>query len=299
MDLWQLRIFQSVIEYQSFSKAAEEVHLTQPTVSSHIKDLENYFGCRLIDRMGKKALPTKTGELLYSYAQRLLTLKEETEMGMAEFQGKMSGKLTIGGSTIPGGYILPRIIGQFIKTYPDIRISLSIGDTDTMIEGILSNVIELGIVGGESNDKRIIQEKLIEDDMRVIVPANHPWSGEKSVDIKSLLKEPFIIREKGSGTLSSLKKSLASKGQDISDLNIISEMGSTESVIQGIKSMVGISILSPLAVSEALKAGSLKALTIKGINLNRCFYLTWHKNRSTSPLCHAFMEFIRAKATDF
>ena len=293
MDLWQLRIFRNVIHHKSFSRAAEAVHLTQPTISSHIKDLESHFGCQLIDRMSKKALPTKAGELLNEYAGRLLTLQEEMEMALAEFQGKMSGRLTIGGSTIPGEYILPRIIGQFIQQYPDITVSLMIGDTEKIIEDILTGAVELGVVGAKSGEKQIAQEIFIEDDMRVIIPCTHEWAEQNSINLKSLLKAPFILRESGSGTLASLEKSFNDAGNDISELNIVAEMGSTEAVVQGIKGLIGISILSPIAVFDELKAGSLKALTITGLSLKRNFYLTLHKDRSLSPLGKVFIEFLK------
>ena len=293
MDLWQLNIFCKVVELKGFSKAAKAVHLSQPTISSHIKDLENHFECQLIDRLDKKAVPTKAGELLYNYACKLISLRDETETAMAEFQGKIKGRLFIGGSTIPGGYILPRLIGAFTKDYPEVTISLSIGDTDQIIQDILSGVLELGIVGAKTSDKKILQEKLIEDEMRLIVSADHKWSRKKSMNLTMMFQEPFIIRERGSGTLKSIQLSLLDKGYSSEDLNIIAEMGSTEAVIQGIKSKVGISILSTIAVAEELQAGTLKALTIKELNLKRSFYITRHRHRSASPLSKAFMEFLK------
>jgi DNA-binding transcriptional LysR family regulator len=278
---------------KGFSKAAKAVHLSQPTISSHIKDLENHFECQLIDRLDKKAVPTKAGELLYNYACKLISLRDETETAMAEFQGKIKGRLFIGGSTIPGGYILPRLIGAFTKDYPEVTISLSIGDTNQIIQDILSGVLELGIVGAKTSDKKILQEKLIEDEMRLIVSADHKWSRKKSMNLTMMFQEPFIIRERGSGTLKSIQLSLLDKGYSSEDLNIIAEMGSTEAVIQGIKSKVGISILSTIAVAEELQAGTLKALTIKELNLKRSFYITRHRHRSASPLSKAFMEFLK------
>jgi DNA-binding transcriptional LysR family regulator len=293
MDLWQLNIFCKVVELEGFSKAAKAVHLSQPTISSHIKDLENHFECQLIDRLDKKAVPTKAGELLYSYACKLISLRDKTETAMAEFQGKIKGRLFIGGSTIPGGYILPRLIGAFTKDYPGITISLRIGDTDQIIQDTLSGVLELGIVGAKTSDKKILQEKLIEDEMRLIVSADHKWSRKKSINLTMMFQEPFIIREHGSGTLKSIQLSLMDKGYSSERLNIIAEMGSTEAVIQGIKNKVGISILSTIAVAEELQAGTLKALTIKGLNLKRSFYITRHRHRSASPLSKAFMEFLK------
>ncbi len=293
MDLWRLNIFRKVIEYKGFSKAAEAINLSQPTISSHIKDLESHFGCQIIDRLGNKAVPTKAGELLYQYAGRLLALHDEAETAMAEFQGKISGRLVLGGSTIPAGYILPQIIGKFMELYPEVRISLVVADTERIAREVISGELELSVVGAKMIDKRIVQEKLIEDEMHVIIPSDHKWKRKKSIELKALVLEPFIIRERGSGTLKSVQNSLAPKGLSNQGFNIIAELGSTEAVIQGIKSKVGISILSPIAVSDELEAGTLKALKIKGHTLKRNFYLTRHKDRSASPLCKAFIKFIK------
>ena len=293
MDLWQLNIFCKVVELKGFSRAGKAVHLSQPTISSHIKDLENHFGCQLIDRFGKEAIPTKAGELLYNYARRMIALRDETETAMAEFHGKIKGRLVIGGSTIPGGYILPRLIGVFTNKYPEVTVSLIIGDTEKIIKDTIAGVPELGVVGAESTDKRIMQERLINDEMRLIVPAQHKWAKEKRVKLEMLFTEPFILREHGSGTLRTITLSLAEKGYSTQDLNIIAEMGSTASVIQGIKGNVGISILSSIAVAEELQAGTLKALSIQGLNLKRSFYLTRHRHRSISPLCKAFINFLK------
>jgi DNA-binding transcriptional LysR family regulator len=293
MDLWQLTIFCNVVELGGFSKAGKMIRLSQPTISSHIKDLENHFGCQLIDRLGKETVPTKAGELLYKYARKLISLRDETETAMAEFQGKIKGRLVIGGSTIPGVYILPRLIGAFTQSYPEVTISLHIGDTDKITQDIVSGIIELGVVGAKSSDRNITQDKLIEDEMQLVVPADHKWAKTKDVKLKKIFKEPFIIREQGSGTLQSIQLGLSEKGYGIGDLNIIAEMGSTTAVIQGIKSKVGISILSPIAVREELRSQALKALTIQGLNLKRSFYITTQKQRSTSPLCKAFIEFLK------
>ena len=293
MDLWHLKIFMKVVDLNSFSKAANAVNLTQPTVSSHIKDLENYFDCQLIDRLGKKAVPTKAGELLYSYAEKLLLLFKESETAMAEFLGKVAGNLTIGGSTIPGNYILPPVIGKFLNNYQNVHISMIVGDTEQIIEDILAFKLEVGVVGAKIDSHRIIQKKLIEDDMRLVVPSNHKWASKKNIGLGSLLSEPFIIREKGSGTLKSILNSLEIIGKSAKDLNIIAEMGSTSAVIQGIKNQIGISILSTVAVKEELASGSLKALKIEGMDLKRYFYLTIHQDRTLSPLCKAFIDFLK------
>ncbi|GBC62899.1 LysR family transcriptional regulator [Desulfonema ishimotonii] len=297
MDLWQLHIFCKVVEFKSFSGAGKTVHLSQPTVSSHIKDLENHFGCRLIDRMAREAIPTRAGELLYGYARKLIALRDETEIAMAEFHGKIKGCLTIGGSTIPGTYILPRLVGAFIGKYPDVTLSLTIGDTERITGDILSGQLELGIVGAKTRDKKILQEALIADEMFLVVPADHPWAKRKSVTPDMLLKEPFIIREAGSGTLKSIQENLEKSGCDIDDLNVIAEMGSTGAVIQGIRNRVGISILSGIAVAEEAAAGTLTALSVEGLSLKRHFYLSVHRHKTASPLCNTFVRFLKQQLT--
>lgn len=294
MNLWQLNIFCKVVEEKSFSKAGAVVFLSQPTVSSHIKDLEDHFGCRLIDRLAKEAVPTQAGKLLYQYARRLTSLKEETEIAMAEFQGNVRGRLVIGGSTIPGGYILPRIIGAFTQAYPEVKVALINGDTQKIIEEVISGSLELGVVGAKSTSKKIIQEELIEDEMRLIVPSDHAWAEKKRIGLKRLFGEPFVIRESGSGTLTSIQQSLARKGFSIDQFNVVAEMGSTQSVIQAVKSNVGVSILSTIAVSEALETGQLKALRVEGVDFKRYFYFTRNRYRSISPLSKAFSEFLVA-----
>ncbi len=295
MDLWQLNIFCKVVELKSFSSAGKTVHLSQPTVSSHIKDLENHFNCRLIDRLAKEAVPTKAGEILYKYAKRLIALRDETEVALADFHGKVKGKLVVGGSTIPGVYILPRMIGMFMREYPDVAVSLLNGDTDEIIGRIVEGSLELGVVGAFAADKRVVQEKLLEDELRLVVPSDHKWADKIRVEPEMLFEEPFISREAGSGTLSSIRKSLEEKGFAMDSLNIVSEMGGTEAVIQGIKSGVGVSILSPVAVAEELNRGTLKALAVEGLNLSRNFYLSFHKYRGKSPIGQVFIQFLKEK----
>jgi DNA-binding transcriptional LysR family regulator len=291
MDLWQLQIFCKVVDLKSFSRAGRAVHLSQPTVSSHIKDLEDHFDCRLIDRLAKEALPTKAGRLLYRYAKRMISLRDEAESAMAEFKGKVKGSLNIGGSTIPGAFVLPAIIGTFTARFPEVNISLTIADTRQIIEAILSGDLELGVVGAVSTNTSLLQTHLVDDEMCLVVPIDHRWSGKKRVTTKQLFTEPFIIREHGSGTLKSIQTSFSEGGLNANDLKVVARIGSTEAIRQAIKNRMGVSILSTIAVSDDVAAGKLKTLSIDGLNLKRAFYLTQHRHRSLSPLGQAFIEF--------
>ncbi len=295
MDLWRLKVFRAVVEQGSFSRAARQIHLSQPTVSSHIKDVEAHYGCQLLDRFEKKVVPTRAGELLYQYAGRLLAVYEETEAALAATQGVVRGKLVIGGSTIPAGYLLPAVIGHFIKEYPDVYVSLKAGDTQQITGEVLAGNLELGVVGARNKDKRLVQTKLMNDELRVILPNGHQWAGRRQIDLQDLAKEPFIIRERGSGTLMAIEEKLSEAGLSSRGMNIVAELGSTQAVIQGVKHQVGISIVSRLAVREAESAGLVKSVAIKGVRLTRQFYLIGRKGRTESPACSAFR--ISAKAS--
>ena len=290
MDLWQLHIFSKVVEQRSFSKAGKIVHLTQPTVSSHIKELEAHLGCRLIDRLAKEAVPTREGQLLYEYALKMIALRDEVETAISRFRDQISGSLLVGGSTIPGGYILPQAIGEFLQRHPDVNPAMKVADTLDIIRGLLTGELEIGVVGARLTDRPILQQKLLEDEMRLILPPGHRWSESRQVTVDMLTGEKFIIRESGSGTLKSLIENLQADGHRLEDFRIVAELGSTEAVVSGVKSGVGLSIISPIAVSEELQAGTLIALPIQGIDLKRSFYLTRHKYRSLSPPAQAFAQ---------
>lgn len=297
MDLWQLKVFVNVVNQKSFSKAGEAVFLSQPTVSSHIKELEEYFKCRLIDRLGREAVPTKAGEILYDYARKLLSLKEETEAGISAFLGNARGNLTIGGSSIPSTYIIPAILGRFARQYPEISLSVMTGDTSEVKNAIIRGEVEAGIVGAKVRGGATLlkQEKLIEDEMKLIVPSSHPWADRTCVDIEELLKEPFIGREKGSGTWDSISKAMADSGLNCScdDLKISIRLGSNASVIQGVLNSAGVSIISTIAVKDYIDAGRLMALCVNGLNLKRHFFITTHRKRTLSPLALLFIDFMK------
>ena len=293
MDLWHLKIFCKVVELGSFSKAGNAVHLSQPTISTHIKQIEEHFNTRLVDRLSRRTVPTKAGELLYEYAHRLISLYDATEAAMAEFTGRIKGRLVIGGSTIPGAYLLPRMIGAFAQAYPGIRISLVVADTSEIVQQTLAGRIEMGIVGARSVDKHLSQTAIMDDDLRLVLPGGHPWAGKTKISLDAVVREPFIVREEGSGTLRSLIELFKRKNINLSDLNIIAELGSTEAVRQAIKNNIGISILSAIAVADDIQAGRLAAVDIDGLNLKRSFYLTTHRQRSLSPLCRTFIDFLK------
>jgi DNA-binding transcriptional LysR family regulator len=222
----------------------------------------------------------------------MIALKDETEKALAEFQGKIKGRLTIGGSTIPGGYILPPILGRFKKAYPEVTVTLIEGDSSGIVQRVVEGDIELGIVGTLVNEPRLVQKKFMDDEMFLFVPADHKWATGGPVTVEDLATEPFVMREAGSGTRKSMERLLDKSGHWLGSFHVVAEMGSTEAIRQAIKTGVGVSILSECAVTDELAAGTLKKVRIKGLSFRRSFYLTTHKHRTQSPLCRAFTDFL-------
>lgn len=265
-------------------------------MSGHIRSLEVELNVTLLDRLGKEVLPTKAGEILYNYAKRVLELRDEAIRSLESFQGKIRGDLTVGGSTIPGEYLLPLLVGQFRDKYEGVHITLIIGDTKNIIGNVLEGTVELGVVGAKIDEERLRFEQLVQDEMVLAVPSHHRWANCTHITKEDLVKEPFILREPGSGTRMATEMALKEKGIALADLNIMAQMGSTEAVRQGIKAGVGISILSKRAILDELRFGVLKEVKIKDLVLVRDFYLVSHRKRTKSPLCQAFIDFLLAQA---
>lgn len=295
MDLWHLTVFCKVLDERSFSGASRALHLSQPTVSSHIQSLEEYFGCRLVDRLARETRPTASGVLLYEFARRLLKLRDELESAMAEHQGARRGHLTLGGSTIPGGYLLPRVVGLFKQENPAVNITLRIGDSAEILDDILGGQVELGMVGVRSRSREIVQEPLVQDELRLVIPPRHPWAdGTKTaVSVAELCHEPFVAREAGSGTRKTLEDALATHGLNLRDFECVAEMGSTQAVIQAVKAGLGLAMLSSIAVADELATNSVHCLPMADLELRRWFYLSWHRRRTLSPLGNRFRSFVR------
>ncbi|BCA80399.1 selenium metabolism-associated LysR family transcriptional regulator [Desulfuromonas sp. AOP6] len=290
MDIKKLEVFCKVVDLKSFSKAAESVSLTQPTISEHIRQIEELLGEKLLDRLGREVLPTPAGELLYRYAVRLIKLRDETVQAMRQFSGKLSGDLVLGASTIPGAYILPRVIESFQSLHPSIRLRLKIADTAKTIHHLLSGEMEIGIIGAPTKVPALESRKIFSDRLILVVPPRHSWAKISTVTLEDLPMQPFILREEGSGSRTVMNEELLRHGFNPAALSPVAEIDSSEAVRQAVKAGLGIAILSSLAVAEDLEQGSLVQVAIEGIDIRRPFYLVQRKNRQLSPLAQAFLE---------
>ncbi len=296
MDLRRLEVFCKVVEFRSFSKAAEALLLSQPTVSEHIRTLEKTVGETLLDRLGREVLPTQAGQILYRYAQKILRLREEALQAMARYSGDLSGRLILGASTIPGTYVLPRVVGSFKALHPAIQLTLKILSTAEIVEAVLKGDFEVGLVGSQWKDRRLRSEEIFSDELVLTVYPEHPWQDRDEVGMEELYGEHFILRERGSGTRMVMSQILEAHGFDFSRLFVVAEMATTQAIRQSIKARIGVSILSRQAVEEDLQRGSLLAVPIRGIQFHRPFFLIQREARHHSPLCEAFVEHLRLKS---
>jgi DNA-binding transcriptional LysR family regulator len=294
-DLRQLEIFCKVVELGSFSKAAEAVYLAQASVSERIANLEKMVGSKLLDRLGRQVVPTKAGELLYKHAVLLLDMKRTARLEMETFLGVRQGEIHMGGSTIPGEYILPKVVKSFNEKYASISVVLTIADTSEIENRVLEGTLELGVIGSKGSHKSLIYQELWKDELVLVIPAKHRWANKTAVSLAELFEEPFIMRERGSGTLKSMETSLRDPESEVEgSLRVVARFGSSTAVKEGIKAGLGVSILSAQAIDTELKTDILKALRVKGLPMHRSFFLIRDRRRIASPLCQAMIGFLLA-----
>jgi DNA-binding transcriptional LysR family regulator len=294
LDLHKLEIFYWVAEHKSFSQAAELLSLAQPTVSAHVQELEKALGGKLLYRIPGKVSLTPLGLMLAERAKNLLAFKRETVAAVEQFHGTLSGELWVGGSSIPGEYLLPRKLGEFTKKYPKVKPILRIGDSAGIVADLLDGKVEIAFVGFNGDDARLSFEKIWDDEMVLAVPKGHPWTKRKFVDVTDLKNEKFISREHGSGTLDSIRQLLAKRRKVASELlHITMELGSTEAVKEALMAGFGFSILSRISIRHELEEGTIAAVPVRGLTMKRGFYQVIHLRRPFHPIAQVFREFLK------
>lgn len=290
IDFRKLEIFLKVYETKSFSKTSKLLYLTQPTITLHIKDLEEILGVKLLNRSTRKVIPSKAGKIVYEYGKEIIKLLKEMEKELEVFKDEKRGLMELGGSTIPGQYILPKIIKTFKEKNPEVSIFLKVGDSKEIIERVIKGDFDLGMVGAVFKNKELIYLPCYKDEIVLIAPPNF---SKEEIDLEELYNIPLIKREEGSGTWKNAMEILQKKGLDILKLNIIGEMGSTEAVKEAVKSGLGCGFVSSLAIELEKKLNLLKVVKIKNISINRKFYLVYPKIKKLSSFEKEFVKFIK------
>ena len=296
IEFRHLETFCRVADLKSFSKAADDLFVTQPTVSGHILSLEQSLSLRLFDRTSREVRLTKSGEAFHEYASKILSLRKDLMNALSEFSRGIRGELSLGTSTIPGEYLLPRLIGDFKKKHPSFVISLKIADTKEVIQYVLQDQVEFGIIGAKLNHPSLHYEAYEEDEIIVVAPADHPLTRKKRVSLDDLLMEPWIIREEGSGTQIAVEKALRRKGKSLKQFNVVMEMGSTSSAKEGVKAKLGLSFISGRATEGEVLQGSFSRIDVEGFEpISRQIYIVSHRRRTLSPMATEFLRFLKSK----
>lgn len=293
MNLRALEAFCAVYREGSFTGAASDLGLSQPTVSSHVRNLEEELGARLFDRVGRRVQPTRAARLLFRHARRLLDLSREMTDEIDRFLHGLHGRLVAAASTIPGEYWLPAQIGRFHELYPEIRVTVEIHDSGAVVERVVDGRVELGVVGARLNRDELSYRELAVDRLVLVAPPRAEWLAAGAVSLDELRRLPFVLREQGSGTRFMFERALAGRGLEPGDLRVVAELGSTTAVKEAVKAGVGVSVLSRLAVEDDLAAGRVRLVEMEDLpGLERAFFAVTHRDRAVSPLAHAFLEFL-------
>jgi DNA-binding transcriptional LysR family regulator len=295
MDLKILELFCRIVELGSFSRAAEAVALTQPTVSGHIKTLEDEIGLRLFERTSRRVRPTQAGEILYGYALRMLALRAEARQAIGEHRGGLSGHLTVGGSSIPGAYILPALAARFKAAHPGIRLTLEVRDSREIVRAVAEGACEAGLVGARFPESRARYESFGHDELVLAVPASHAWAARRTVRVGELAGQPVILRERGSGTRKVTEEALAAHGLTAEAMPVALEAGSNEAVRQAVKAGAGVAVISQRAIEDDIRGRLVVAVRLQGLRLRRELFLVTHRRRAPSPAGAAFLAFLRSQ----
>lgn len=286
MDIHQLRVFVSVYKNRSFSRASEQMHLTQPTISDHIRSLEQEFDCRLFDRLGRSILPTQEAEALFIHAVDIIERAEAIKDVVSQFRAAPAGTIVIGASTIPGTYLLPKLLASFRLKYPDIFYQVAVADSRVIVDRIASHDYLAGIVGTRLPNQHLNYTPLCDDEL--IAVASPAIGLKPSVSLHELLRSPMVVREEGSGTRKEIERIFESKKVSFNEVQVSGTFGSTEAIKEAVKAGLGVSVLSRLAVQDELAHGTLQEIAISGLKMKRQFYLVTHQKRTLPPAYAVF-----------
>lgn len=293
MNFHQLHIFYTVAEKGSFSAAAQALHMTQPAVTMQIQSLEDYFGTKLLHRSTKKIELSEAGRTLLPHAKRSVELVRQTDEAMSAFTQKLQGRLQLGASLTIGEYVLPRMLGPFARQYPDISIVMKVMNTSQIMDEILKHQLNFGLIEAPVNHPDMIVEPVMQDELKLIVPAGHDLAGRGKVNLEEVMNYPFVLREEGSGTRQVMEGQLQKKKIHPSDMNVVMELGSTGAVKSAVEAGVGITMLSPSSVQHELALGLVHTVDIRGLEFKRQFYAI-HLKSSLLPLSAvAFLGYLR------
>ena len=296
MDIRKIEAFSKVYENRSFSRAGKVLYLSQPTISAHVASLEQELEVQLFDRIGRTVVPTKAGDVLYRHARRIFEASELAISEIRKLQDRITGRLDIGGSTIPANYILPPLLAKFCQEYPEVVMDLRVGDTEEIVGQVRDNTLMLGVVGARFDAADLHFEPIVSDSLVfVMTPELH--SRFRHLETEKLLRSvPWVMREDGSGTRMAMASSLARLGIDLTSLRTVIMVRNAGAMARCLSAGMGAAITSRVTVAPELRSGALVALDLPELQMERSFHVVFNTKRSLFPAALKLVEYLRDNA---
>lgn len=288
--LRQLKVFEAVARHLSFSRAAEELHLTQPAVSTQVRKLEEHAGNVLFEQFGKKIYLTAAGAELLQISRAIIQQFDAAEQTMAQYQGVAGGKLNVGVISA-GDYFFPRLLVEFAGRHPGVTLNFTVHNREGLLQHITENLTDLAIMVRPPTDLDTVNLPFAPHPYVIVAPPTHPLAGQKRIPRSRLLREPFVVRERGSDTSNSMEEGF---GGDIAGVRIAMEIRSTETIKQAVIAGMGVSFLSAHTISQELRTGSLCVLDVQGFPLMLNWFLVHRRTKRLPPVAQAFKDFLLA-----
>jgi DNA-binding transcriptional LysR family regulator len=292
IDLTKLQAFLYAAESLSFSEAAKQLHLSQPTISHHIKTLEQDLGVELFVRIGSGLKLTDAGRLLMSQASKLLREANAVEQMIDSLQEKIVGQIRIACSTTTGKYVLPQVAARFRQRHPGVKVAIKACTQENVLPRLTTEEADLGVVSYDASGGELECQEFFQDHIVLIVPANHAWASRSSVEPSELLSTPFLIRESASGTRRVMLAELGKHDITLEDMDIFLEIGNAEAIVKTVEAGFGVSFVSRLASGWALNQGTVIEVPVTGFDLRRTLYMMRNKQRTSQRSIEAFWGFI-------
>lgn len=286
--LRQLKVFESVARHLSFSRAAEELHLTQPAVSTQVGKLEEHAGIALFEQFGKKIYLTAAGTELLQIGRAIIQQFEQAETAMTQFRGVRGGRLNVGVISA-GDYFFPRLLVEFLGRHAGVSLNFTVHNREELLARIEQNLTDLAIMVRPPSDLDTCHEAFAPHPYVIVAPPAHPMVRRRAIPAQEVMRQPFVVREHGSDTWRSMCEAF---GGDVSGLNVAMEIRSTETIKQAVIAGFGLSFLSAHTVSRELQAGSLRVLDVQGFPLQLHWYVVHRRTKRLPPVAQAFKEFL-------
>ena len=289
----RLKVFQSVARNLSFTKASQELFISQPAISKHVQELEKEYNVRLFERLGNKIQLTKAGQLLLDHANKILKNYQKLNYDMNALQQNTTGELRIGASTTISQYVVPEMIAAFHRQFPDVRISMLSGNSREIEDALSSDIIDIGMVEGVIRQPQLKYTSFMDDELVAIVRSDNTQLTKESISLAELKSIPIVIREFGSGTLDVIQQALKRQGISLSDLDIEMNFGTTEGIKHYVEKSDALGIVSIRSVNKEIYSNIFRIVEIDGMSINHKLSLV-EKQGETSEIAKSFKRFITA-----